>query len=147
MKYLSIIILGLFIGTAAFASAGTPNGVSGPLSADTKSCVTAALTTRESALIVGHTAFSASINTALQTRQSALIAALDGATRADRMTARKNAWKAFSTASKDAHTTLRGVRNSAYATYKTSVATCHADREIGNEKPADVGMRSAVTAL
>lgn len=147
MKYLAVIMLGLFIGTAAFAGSDSDNRVSGPLSADVKTCVAAAITTRENAIIAGHTAFSTSINAALEARKTALIAALDGATRSDRMVARKDAWLAFSRSSKSAHATMKSVRNSAYAAYKTAATACHAEREIINERPLDVGMKSAVTSL
>lgn len=147
MKYLAVIMLGLFIGTAAFASNDSDNRVSGPLPADVKICVTTAITARENAIIAGHATFSTSINAALEARKTALIAALDGATRSDRMVARKNAWLAFSTSSKSAHTTMKSVRNSAYTAYKTAVTACRAEREIINERPLDVGMKSAVTSL
>jgi hypothetical protein len=42
---------------------------------------------------------------------------------------------------------MKSVRNSAYATYKTAATACHAEREIINERPHDVGMKSAVTSL
>jgi hypothetical protein len=148
MKYLAVIMLGLFMGTMAFANGNNDdNRVSGPLPADVKTCITTAITARENAIIAGHNAFNTSINTALETRKTALIAALDGVTRSDRMVARKNAWIAFSTSSKSAHTTMKSVRNSAYATYKTAATACRAEREIINERPHDVGMKSAVTSL
>lgn len=147
MKYLAVIMLGLFMGATAFASNQSDSRVSGPLPADVKACVTAAITARENSIIAGHNVFNASINTALEARKTALIAALDGATRTDRMVARKNTWIAFSTSSKSAHSTMKSVRNTAYTTFKTAASACRADREVINERPLDVGMKSAVTSL
>jgi len=105
-------------------------------------CVQNAVEKRDTTIISAFGTFSTSITTALTTRKDALKAAWGIANGKERRAARAAAWQAFYKSSRDAHTTLKTVRNGAWKTYRADLVTCKAGD--AGEVIADV---SAATSL
>ena len=88
-------------------------------------CMQTAVDTREDAIKSGWTSFSNDIATALGARKTALHDAWGLSDVKAQRTATMNAWKAWKTSSKNAHTELKGDRKSAWEAFKKTVKeTC-----------------------
>lgn len=87
-------------------------------------CTKTAVSKREGSLATAFDTFTASMKQALTTRKAALEAAYDQTDKATRVKARNDAWQAFNTASKSAHSAMKSARKAAYATFKTDAKAC-----------------------
>lgn len=103
-------------------------------------CVQAAVEKRENALIAGHDTFNTSIKAALEARKVALKDAWSAADKATRQSKKNTAYKNFKTSTQSAHTSLRGVRNTAWSAFTTEMKACgvkdHGERSQSVAVPA-----------
>lgn len=109
------------IASATSTSTATTTATSTP---NTKGiCVAAAVNKRDSAMIVAHDAFSASIRAALTSRKDSLVTAWTSGTKETR----KSAWTKFKTDMKSAHEKMRTDRKNSWNTFNTEAKACGAN--------------------
>jgi hypothetical protein len=87
-------------------------------------CTKTAVVKRETTLDTAFDTFTASMKSALVARKAALEAAYGQTDKVTRVKARNDAWKAFNTASKNAHKVMRDARKGAHATFKSEAKAC-----------------------
>lgn len=88
-------------------------------------CMSAAVDTRDSALMAAWSRLSTSMANSMSTRKAALMAAWTKTTTADRKQAVQNAWKTFKDSRKDAVKKFRDDQKTAWKTFKdTAKNTC-----------------------
>ncbi len=87
-------------------------------------CMVTAVDARDTALMGAWTTFSTSATAALSTRKDALKAAWALTDTAQRNTAIKTAWAAYTKAVKTARNTFKTAKKSAWKTFKTAAKAC-----------------------
>lgn len=119
----------LLLGGAATASArgSAENSFEG--TSTIRTCMKAAVATREAALASDLIAFHGAVADAYADRASALDMAWGAGTRADIKKNVATAWKEFKTSVKAAKATWVNEKRTAWATFKTSAKSCKAPSE------------------
>ncbi len=104
-------------------------------------CVSAAVDARERAIVSAETTFTSALNTAYSTRASALHSAYaESRTEAIR-SAVNTAWKAFTTATRDAQKKWKEGQNAAWKQFNTALRTCKAPNSVSDSKKASSEVR------
>lgn len=126
------VAVGMLIAAAPFAFAQT-DGTNASTTTHTSTivvdatkiaCVGAAVSAREAALDTAIAAHGTTINAAYTARATALSAAYGKTTAGEVRAAVKAAWNAFSSAIRSAQKAWKTARNTAWATFRTSVKAC-----------------------
>ncbi|MEK9160458.1 MAG: hypothetical protein AAB440_00260 [Patescibacteria group bacterium] len=128
-KLISALVLGAACLTLGVNVASAESGSSSDteLTSTVRSCVAAAVATREAALSGGFADFNEMVADAYADRAAALASAWSGTkTRAQVKEEVKNAWKAFKSAVKDARGDWKSEKKSVWSTFKTSAKNCKA---------------------
>lgn len=114
--------------TTATSTATTTTSTSTP---NTKGiCVATAVNKRDSAMIVAHDAFAASVKAALTARKDSLVTAWTSGTKETR----KAAWNKFKTDMKTAHEKMRSDRKAAWSTFYTESKACGTVKQDNGKK-------------
>ncbi len=87
-------------------------------------CIQAAVDKREAAIIAALDTYHSAAKTAFETRRSALQAAWAITDRAERRAALKAAWAAFRKSTREASSTFRKARRTAWEQYRTDRKAC-----------------------
>lgn len=120
-------LLSMMFAVPAFAQ-GASTSAGAATSVDL-ACMSAAIETRENAVLSARTTFNASIVAAIQTRRDALKAAFTIANNADRMVAIKAALNAYATAAANARATFKASVKAAWSAFATARVNCHIDAD------------------
>lgn len=94
------------------------------LDATQMTCISTAITKRETALIVGHDVYAAAVKTAYTNRSTALTTAWTNADPKERRTLVKTADRAFYDATKTARKTWNTARRATWKTFETDRKAC-----------------------
>ena len=144
IRTLSIVALGIFVATSAFAIDDNTSAQERTLSKRNSEkvlnvqCVQNAVEKRDSAVISAHSTFNTSIVNALTVRKDAVKLAWAKETQKDRTSARKAAYEVFRTSQKSAHEALRSVRKTSWSTFDTDMKACGVNREAHGERASEV---------
>lgn len=110
--------------TTGIASAQTATSTASSTATTTSNtrniCIAAAINKRDSAMIVAHDAFAASVKAALTARKDGLVSAWTNGNK----DAKKTAWTKFKTDMKSANEKMRSDRKAAWATFYTESKSC-----------------------
>lgn len=109
-------------------AAQTATTSAGAASSADLACMSAAVGTRENALISARTTFNASVMAALQTRRDALLAAYTIADHQNRRAAIEAAIRAYAKATADARAKFSADIKVAWSVFMTARVNCHIDQ-------------------
>lgn len=132
-KTITTILLGTMLatGVASAQSSTSTASSTATTTANTKNiCIAAAVNKRDSAMIVAHDAFAASVKAALTARKDGLVAAWTNGNK----DARNAAWTKFKTDMKNAHEKMRSDRKAAWATFYTESKACGTVKQDNGKK-------------
>jgi hypothetical protein len=134
----SVLALAFLISVPGLAAAEESNSSSegGAITSTVKTCMAAAVATREAALQSGWSAFNTAVMNAYDTRADALADAWTGNTRAEIKNDVKAAWKAFKDAMKNARKDWKTAKKNAWSEFKTDAKDCKAPADTLDAKNA-----------
>lgn len=111
-------------------------------------CVKAAISTREDAIIAANDTFNASIKSALVARKAGLLAAADKTTVKERAAARKTVRDTFQASAKSAHTAMKAARKTTYESARVALKACGGSKEtLSENNPVTISSQVAATSL
>lgn len=120
MKYLAVIMLGLFIGSTAFAGSNSSR-VETP---EMKVCIASVISVRDNTINTARMVYDAAVKNAVDTQKLALAAIPAGVSREDSKIARQAARSTYSTSVKSARANQKAARSTALGQFKAAVQTC-----------------------